>query len=105
MNNNKVKEITETSNLTPKNDVDDDKYMRNMLMKPNSRPNLGPNGAVNSKLHIKYNSEKDFELMRQLYDEELKLLKLEIEELSAARNKYSLDNFNLELKLKDFITK
>ena len=51
------------------------------------------------------NLEKDLEVLKQLYEEELKLMRVEIEELTTAKNKYSLDNFNLELKLKDFIIK
>lgn len=51
------------------------------------------------------NFEKDIDQMKQLYEEELRLMRMEIEELSILKNKYSLDNFNLELKLKDFIVK
>jgi hypothetical protein len=32
-------------------------------------------------------------------------MRFEIEELSTLKNKFSLDNYNLELKLKDFIIK
>ena len=51
------------------------------------------------------NLEKDLDMLKKLYDEELKLMRTEIEELSTIKNKYSLENFNLELKLKDFIVK
>ena len=49
--------------------------------------------------------EKDLTSLRHLYDEELKMMRLEIEELSAVKNKYSLDNFNFEVKLHDFVEK
>lgn len=51
------------------------------------------------------NLEKDLEALKHLYEEEIKLMKFEIEELSIVKNKYSLENFNLELKLKDFVVK
>lgn len=49
--------------------------------------------------------EKDLEKLKHLYDEELRMMRLEIEELSTVKNKYSLENFNLEIKLQDFIEK
>lgn len=49
--------------------------------------------------------EKDLEKLKNLYDEELRMMRLEIEELSTVKNKYSLENFNLEIKLQDFIEK
>ena len=49
--------------------------------------------------------EKDLEIFRSLYDEELKLMRLELEELESSRNKLQLNNYNLEVKLKDFIIK
>ena len=51
------------------------------------------------------NLEKDLEKLKQLYDEEIHLMRFEIEELSTVKNKYSLENFNLEIKLQDFIEK
>ncbi len=51
------------------------------------------------------NLEKDLEKLKQLYDEEIRLMRFEIEELSTVKNKYSLENFNLEIKLQDFIEK
>lgn len=51
------------------------------------------------------NLEKDLEIFKSIYDEELKLLRLELEDLSSFNNKLSLTNFNLESKLQDFIVK
>jgi hypothetical protein len=51
------------------------------------------------------NLEKDLEILKQFYDEELKFMRVQVEELSLSKNKLSLDNYNLEEKLKDFITK
>jgi hypothetical protein len=51
------------------------------------------------------NLEKDLEILKQFYDEELKFMRIQIEELSLNKNKLSLDNYNLEEKLKDFIIK
>ena len=64
------------------------------------------NQSVNNVLLMSIrNLEKDLEVLKKLYDEELKQMRFEIEELSILKNKYSLDNFNLELKLKDFVIK
>lgn len=68
----------------------------------NNNFNYNSNNAL---LMSMKNLEKDLEVLKQLYEEELKLMRVEIEELTTAKNKYSLDNFNLELKLKDFIIK
>ncbi len=51
------------------------------------------------------NLEKDLNTLKQIYNDELKMMRLEIEELSAVKNKYSLDNFNYEVKLQDFVEK
>ena len=51
------------------------------------------------------NLEKDLEIFKSIYDEELKLLRLELEDLSSFNNKLTLTNFNLESKLQDFIVK
>lgn len=59
----------------------------------------------NSLLQSMKNLEKDLEALKQLYEEEIKLMKFEIEELSSVKNKYSLENFNLQSKLKDFVIK
>ena len=49
--------------------------------------------------------ENDLFNFKQVYEDQIKILRTEIEELSLIKNKYSLDNYNLELKLKDFIEK
>ncbi|RMZ93700.1 lamin-B2-like isoform X1, partial [Brachionus plicatilis] len=59
----------------------------------------------NSLLQSMKNLEKDLDALKQLYEEEIRLMKFEIEELSAVKNKYSLENFNLQSKLKDFVIK
>lgn len=59
----------------------------------------------NSLLQSMKNLEKDLEALKQLYEEEIRLMKFEIEELSSVKNKYSLENFNLQTKLKDFVVK
>ena len=69
---------------------------------PSSQSNTNNNNIL--LISIK-NLEKDLDMLKKLYDEELKLMRAEIEELSTLKNKYSLENFNLELKLKDFILK
>lgn len=51
------------------------------------------------------NLYKDLTTLKLLYDEELRMMRSEIEELSAVKNKYSLENFNLEVKLQDFFEK
>ena len=51
------------------------------------------------------NLEKDLDKLKELYDEELNTMRAELEELSIAKNKYALDNYNLKIKLQDFIEK
>lgn len=43
--------------------------------------------------------------LKSLYEKELDQAKNEIEELASHRDKLVLDNFNLELKLKDYYLK
>ena len=70
-----------------------------------SRPSAPlPSLPLPSYLPIK-NLEKDLETFRQLYEDELKVMRIEIEELAGLKNKLALDNFNLEHKLSDFIEK
>lgn len=68
-----------------------------------------PNSARNENNHPVYSSvknlEKDLEKLKNLYDEELSMMRSEIEELSTVKNKYSLENFKIEIKLQDFIEK
>lgn len=56
---------------------------------------------------MKPNQSIETELVRlkSLYEKEFEQMKAEIEELISQRNKYALENFNLDLKLKDFSTK
>lgn len=49
--------------------------------------------------------DESLTLEKDLYDGQIKEMRLEIEQLATLKNKFSLDNFNLELKLKDFIVK
>jgi hypothetical protein len=51
------------------------------------------------------NLEKDLETFKQLYDEEIRFMRAELEEISAHKNKLSLDKFNLETKLQDLTSK
>ncbi len=71
--------------------------------KSNSTP-IQTSNNYNFILSMK-NLEKDLEILKQFYDEELKFMRIQIEELSLNKNKLSLDNYNLEEKLKDFIIK
>lgn len=48
---------------------------------------------------------KDITILKQLYDEEFQIMRKEIEELNYSKNKYSLENYNLEVKLHDFVDK
>jgi hypothetical protein len=70
-----------------------------------SHPNSGRNENNNPIYSSVRNLEKDLEKLKQLYDEELRMMRVEIEELSTVKNRYSLENFNLEIKLQDFIEK
>jgi hypothetical protein len=49
--------------------------------------------------------EKDLETFKQLYDEELRKMRSEMEDMYIVNQKLSADNFNMESKLKDFILK
>lgn len=51
------------------------------------------------------NVESELTKLKSLYEEELDQAKIEIEELALQRNKLTLDNFNLEQKLKDYFLK
>ena len=48
---------------------------------------------------------KDITILKQLYDDEFQTMRREIEELNYTKNKYSLENYNLEVKLHDFVDK
>ena len=48
---------------------------------------------------------KDITILKKLYDDEFQTMRREIEELNYTKNKYSLENYNLEVKLHDFVDK
>ena len=51
------------------------------------------------------NLEAELQKLKGLYEREFEQMKADIEELSIQRNKYALENFNLDLKLKDLSIK
>ncbi len=61
-------------------------------------------GAKTSDVSVK-NLQKDLTHLKMLYDEELRMMRFEMEEVSAVKNKLSLDNFNLQVKIQDFFDK
>ncbi len=68
--------------------------------------NTGNSGSYGNTLLISMkNLEKDLAAFKQLYEDEFKQMRAEIEELSLFKNKYSLENYNLQIKLEDFIVK
>jgi hypothetical protein len=84
------------------------KKVRNLSQTSTSNLNqneLMPEEFNNPFVSSMKNLEKDLNTLKQIYNDELKMMRLEIEELSAVKNKYSLDNFNYEVKLQDFVEK
>ena len=70
-----------------------------------STTSSSPSSYGNTLLISMKNLEKDLTAFKQLYEDEFKQMRNEIEELSVFKNKYSLENYNLQLKLEDFIVK
>jgi hypothetical protein len=60
---------------------------------------------VESAGSTKSNTEKDSESVKQVYEEELRKMRAELEEYYIVNNRLGIENMNLESKLKDFITK
>ncbi len=61
-------------------------------------------GAKTGDISVK-NLQKDLTHLKMLYDEELRMIRFEIEEVSGLKNKLTLDNFNLQVKIQDFFEK
>jgi hypothetical protein len=61
----------------------------------------------NSNLNkqLSKNISNDIESLINIYEDEIKSTRKEIEQLSSLKNKYALENYNLELKIKDYIIK
>ena len=49
--------------------------------------------------------EKDLDMLAKVYENQFVQMRTEMNALAATRNKYSLDNFNLEVKIKDLTHK
>jgi hypothetical protein len=49
---------------------------------------------------VKY-LEQDFDVMRRLYENEMRILRYEIDDINNERNKYTLELYNKELKFKE----
>ena len=100
--NQKVKDLTQQSKLlSPTTSNSNSQY----VSYTNHQITNNANNNHNILLISIKNLEKDLDILKKLYNEELKQMRFEIEELSTLKNKFSLDNYNLELKLKDFIIK
>lgn len=49
--------------------------------------------------------ENDLEVLKQLYENELKILRLQIDELSNEKNKYQNEYYNHDAALRELIQK
>lgn len=104
-NNKELKEINEKI----------DSYIdavRNEIQERRNSNLLQTNGDSQQQKHIEgskefslKNLQKDLATLKLLYDDELRIMRHELDELAAVKNKYSLENFNLEVKLQDFFEK
>lgn len=54
---------------------------------------------------MKQNLEAELQKLKGLYEREFEQMKAEIEEISLQRNKFALENFNLDIKFKDLSIK
>jgi hypothetical protein len=50
-------------------------------------------------------TERDAESYKQVYEEELRKMRVELEDYYIVNNRLGIENMNLESKLKDFISK
>jgi hypothetical protein len=66
----------------------------------NNMPSLAMSGGSNRSAE-----QRDLAAYKQVYDEELRKMRLELEDYYIVNNRLGIENMNLEGKLKDFITK
>ena len=70
-----------------------------------SAQHTSSNSSNNTLLSSMKSLEKDLETFKRMYDEEFRKMRSELEEFYIMNNKLSMENFNLESKLKEFIAK